>query len=269
MSITDPQNSYDGDVIADQAATITRLRAEVEKREQRDLERAEKYLKEHAELRAEIELLTKERDEQVAANIAWVSRIETAESALTALRMLCAKMKAPELLAIGERLRTQDNRITQNPMFCVQEKYKIRGLDQRWTDRTEWILDGETVEPETEGAEEYGYREEWQTVMVAFTEEGCKEYLRQNSHNLRVPRIYVESFNRCPEMIAIRQALALTAEALAGKVLCDGKEVEELRRDRERLDWLGNYYWDKFVVRFTSCADEKQLRAAIDAAMKP
>lgn len=30
MSITDPQNSYDGDVIADQAATITRLRAEVE-----------------------------------------------------------------------------------------------------------------------------------------------------------------------------------------------------------------------------------------------
>lgn len=111
------------------------------------------------------------------------------------------------LLEIAERLRTQDNRITQNPMFCVQQRVKIRGLHPRWSDNTEWILDGEVVEPETEGAEEYGYRHEWQTVMVAFTEEGCKEYLRQNSHNLREPRIYVESFNRCPEMIAIRDWL--------------------------------------------------------------
>lgn len=30
-----------------------------------------------------------------------------------------------ELFAIGEQLRTQDNRITQNPMFCVQEKRRV------------------------------------------------------------------------------------------------------------------------------------------------
>ncbi len=109
---------------------------------------------------------------------------------------------------IGKRLRTQDNRITQNPMFCVQQKRRIGGFDKRWTDNTYWILDGEEVEPETEGAEEIGYRDQWETVMVAFTEEGCKEYLRQNGHNLREPRIYVESFNRCPEMILIREMLA-------------------------------------------------------------
>lgn len=113
----------------------------------------------------------------------------------------------PELQAIGERLRTQDNRITHNPMFCVQQKRRIVGLHRDYSDQTVWILDGEQVEPETEGATEYGVREHWETVMVAFTEEGCKEYLRQNGHNLRAPRIYVESFNRCPEMIAIRDFL--------------------------------------------------------------
>lgn len=116
---------------------------------------------------------------------------------------------AQELAEVGERIRTQDNRITDNPMFCVQQKVRIHGLDKHWTDEhTEWILDGQQVEPETEGAKEFGYRDIWETVMVAFTEGGCKEYLRQNGHNLRAPRIYVESFNRCPEMVAIRQWLA-------------------------------------------------------------
>jgi hypothetical protein len=45
------------------------------------------------------------------------------------------------------------------------------------------------------------------------TEAGCQEYLRLNGHNDRrrahngEVQIYVESFNRCPEMIAIREAL--------------------------------------------------------------
>lgn len=118
-----------------------------------------------------------------------------------------------QLKAIGALLRTQDNRITQNPMFCVQQKRRQRGLDKRCSDNTEWYFNGETVPEETEGAQEYGYRDYWETVMVAFTEEGCKEYLRQNGHNLSEPRIYVESFNRCPEMIAIRDFLISLPES--------------------------------------------------------
>jgi hypothetical protein len=115
---------------------------------------------------------------------------------------------ATELQLIGERLRTQDNRITQNPMFCVQQKRRIYGLDPRWTDNTVWYRNGEMVEDGTEeNAERVGYLDYWETVMVAFTEGGCNEYLRQNGHNLKEPRIYVESFNRCPEMIAIRDFL--------------------------------------------------------------
>jgi hypothetical protein len=111
-----------------------------------------------------------------------------------------------QLKAIAEKLRTQDNRITQNPMFCVQQRCKyITPAD--FTGENVWVLDGEEVEEGTDGAKEYGIRWQWETVMVAFTEDGCKEYLRQNGHNLREPRIYLESFNRCPEMIAIRDFL--------------------------------------------------------------
>lgn len=116
-------------------------------------------------------------------------------------------MSELSLSEISARLRTQDNRITQNPMFCVQQKRRVVGLDPRWTDNTIWYHNGEKVDEECEGAIKVGVLDLWETVMVAFTEEGCKEYLRQNAHNLREPRIYVESFNRCPEMILLRHWL--------------------------------------------------------------
>lgn len=117
-----------------------------------------------------------------------------------------------ELKKIAQNLKTQDNRGTSNPMFCVQEKKRIVGLDAAYATETVWIDmesgDTEEVEPETPGAEEFGVFEYWETVMVTFTKEGCEEYLRQNGHNHRgETRIYVESFNRCPEMIAIRDFL--------------------------------------------------------------
>lgn len=121
------------------------------------------------------------------------------------------------LKEIGERLKTQDNRITQNPMFCVQERKRDYGYAPHWVGDTVWILDGEETTKGHAGAEEVGYKDRWETVMVAFTEEGCKEYLQLNGHNHHGQiRIYVESFNRCPEMIAIRDALM--AERFSGEV---------------------------------------------------
>ncbi len=129
-----------------------------------------------------------------------------------------------ELLAIGERLRTQDNRITQNPMFCVQEKRRDVGYDWAYCDRVCWrdganetILyddDPDFKEPEGDEWERFGYRDRWETVMVAFTEVGCQQYISLNGHNHRGElRIYVESFNRCPEMVAIREALMANDQA--------------------------------------------------------
>lgn len=134
-----------------------------------------------------------------------------------------------DLLDISERLKTQDNRITEHPMFCVQIKIRDVGYDTAYCDNKCWH-DGanqETVydddpdfkEPEGDEWDEFGYRDRWETVMVAFTEGGCKEYLELNGHNDKrraykgEVRIYAESFRRCPEMIAIREALMSNNQA--------------------------------------------------------
>ena len=123
-----------------------------------------------------------------------------------------------DLNDIAERLRTQDNRCTMEPMFCLQIKVRDVGYDPQYADgETVWIDtnsgDYEEVAPETEGAEEFGFKDRWETVMVAFTEEGLNDYMRQDGHNVKQrahngeTRIYVESFRRCEEMIRIRKAL--------------------------------------------------------------
>ena len=124
-----------------------------------------------------------------------------------------------ELLDIGERLKTQDNRCTANPMFCVQIKVRDIGYDHNYSDDLCWYRDinGEPEivydKPDGDEWEQCGYKDRWETVMVAFTRKGCEEYLELNGHNDRrrayngEVQIFVESFNRCPEMIRIREAL--------------------------------------------------------------
>ena len=141
-----------------------------------------------------------------------------------------AAVGSNRLLAISERLKTQDNRITQNPMFCVQIKVRDVGYDWAYADSHCWrdSANGLTIydddkdfkgEPEGDEWDKFGYRDRWETVMVAFTEKGCEEYLELNGHNDRrrahngEVQIYVESFNRCPEMIAIREALMANDQA--------------------------------------------------------
>lgn len=125
---------------------------------------------------------------------------------------------ASALFAIGERLRTQDNRCTADPMFCVQVKVRDVGFDSAYAEQYCWHdgANDETIydddknfkEPEGDEWDKFGYRDRWETVMVAFTEAGCEEYIRQNGHNHRgEKRIYAESFRRCPEMLAIREFL--------------------------------------------------------------
>jgi len=114
--------------------------------------------------------------------------------------------------------------MTQNPMFCVRIKRRDVGYDSDYATGKCWhnldnceetIYDDDPNFQEPEGKEwgEFGYVDRWETVMVAFTEGGCKEYMELDGHNVtrRAFRgeweIYAESFNRCPEMIAIREAL--------------------------------------------------------------
>ena len=130
-------------------------------------------------------------------------------------------MNLPE---ISERLRTQDNRCTADPMFCMQIKVRDVGYYSGLVDNHCWrtedaesdtLYDGDPgfAVPEGEEWDCYGYVDRWETVMVAFTERGCQEFLELDGHNVRARafrgevRIYAESFRRCPEMLAIRAAL--------------------------------------------------------------
>lgn len=155
-------------------------------------------------------------------------------------------LSSHDLLAIGERLRTQDNRCTANPMFIVQQQRSFgvepgEGEMDVWLDEDWEEVDEETAAKldELDHAFEWDMTEEqkailarhtkrgikhhWEFVMAAFSEEGCKEYLRLDGQNLTKPRIYAMSFNRCPEMLAIRETLL----SLANDKLTDAPEAHE------------------------------------------
>lgn len=140
-----------------------------------------------------------------------------------------------EIAEISENLKTQDNRSTRDPMFCVQVLERIGSLEpgygsgtmfydgangceyysddsdnSRWHELMYAYENGDDL-PDDVGSG--NYHEVWLTVQTCFTEAGCKRYLELDGHNLRHyhgVRIYVESFQRNPEMLAIREALLET-----------------------------------------------------------
>lgn len=79
-----------------------------------------------------------------------------------------------EMKEIGLRLATQDNRITQDPMFEVRD-----GGGQRWP----------------------------KVVTYCLTESAAQAYIDANRHNMKNPTIYATSLYRNYEMIAIRKFL--------------------------------------------------------------
>lgn len=85
------------------------------------------------------------------------------------------KVEIPsEILALTERLRTQDNLATAHPVWCVQVKAKMG---------------------------------QWATVKVALSRKGIDDYLAVDGHNLKGHRVWVDSLNRCQEMIQLREWL--------------------------------------------------------------
>lgn len=128
-------------------------------------------------------------------------------------------MTLPE---ISTNLKTQDNRITAEPIFLLQVKVREEGFDSGYSDSQCWINfdneviyddDKDFVEPEGKEWDNFGYRDRWETVTMCFTEEGCKRYMKINGHNVKPRafrgewRIYVDTLYRNEEMINIRKAL--------------------------------------------------------------
>lgn len=147
-----------------------------------------------------------------------------ANRADAAEKRLATPVRLPDTLdGIGENLRTQDNRITSEPMFCVYQKREIVAGAEYDHDRIVWV-----DEDGLEANERQRMRlellhdncrevpEKWRRVAVkeidefvtcCFTEKGCKDYLACNGHNLRLPFIYVKSGFRNAEYISLRKWL--------------------------------------------------------------
>jgi excinuclease UvrABC helicase subunit UvrB len=123
-----------------------------------------------------------------------------------------------------KNLREQNNRITANPIFTVQRKERIYGLDSSYSDDHIWLDQGDEIYDEDLIMElnrkDYDfedidkryykcyYRDEWINVQPFFTEVAANRYLDINGHNLggrENCRIYVESGYRNAEWQAIRE----------------------------------------------------------------
>lgn len=132
----------------------------------------------------------------------------------------------PELLEIAENLATQDNRITDQPLFIVQQK-RTYVTEENYNDsRYEWRetesgdhckadpLRAKRLEAiyqrtyeKPKGWERYCVFDVWEFVTACFTEQGCKDYIAINGHNLREPRIYADGSFRNHEYQAVRNFL--------------------------------------------------------------
>lgn len=134
---------------------------------------------------------------------------------------------------IGELIRTQDNRITAEPIFIVQQKRRICGVEDDYADghmwydplRCESYDDDEKAERDAERESEDlppvqwqrgGYVDTWEFVTACFTEQGCKDYIAADGHNLREPRIYAAGSYRNNEWRAVRKYLAASQAAADG-----------------------------------------------------
>ncbi|UDQ77705.1 hypothetical protein LJQ72_09200 [Pectobacterium brasiliense] len=140
----------------------------------------------------------------------------------TLKQQLAAERATKELLNIGNNIRAQDNRATDQPMFVVFEKQEIIGSDEHSPSRIVWCRDGEEVSESrakrlealhqecraTDGYERYAMQEIDVFVTACFTEQGCKDFLRQDGHNHRLPYIYACGSFRNHEYQAVRNFLA-------------------------------------------------------------
>lgn len=142
-----------------------------------------------------------------------------------------------EIREIGRLILTQDNRITSDPIFMVQERKRTFGIADAYTDNFAWIdqdsgdyreatpAEGKRLqEKQDEGKptvmrglkyERVGYADEWVHVQPFFTEKAADDYVASQKHRHSVPlRVYVESGHRNPQWRLLRRIFMDTAMAV-------------------------------------------------------
>lgn len=146
-----------------------------------------------------------------------------------------------DMRRIGAKIRTQDNRMTDSPMFLVQQKVRDYGFAEGFADDYEWVscTAEQIVQPRLAKRLEkiwydgdrtcldkkyyrVGYKDRWEFVTACFTESGCREYIHRNRHNLhRHVRIFADGTYRNTELRAVREFLLSLAPASEDESGCN------------------------------------------------
>lgn len=192
-------------------------------------------------------------DISIPANfeLACLRRMLELEARCSALAAENAGLKAEreQISEIGELIRTQDNRITDQPFFAVMTKREMITSEDHDYDRICWVENqsGDYVEAtETqhrrleaiyqgryevkEGWDRFAMKEIDVFVTGCFTEHGCKEYIRQNGHNLNKPFIYAFGSYRNHEYQKVRKFImgmpeTPSTDAFLAEVRAQGVEM--------------------------------------------
>ena len=210
--------------LAEAEAKCAALLDELEAKDKRIVEQNTELFKQSADI-AELTLSRKNAWRQAsAARQGFDEQFSLRETAEKRIAELEARRVPDSFNIIGENIRTQDNRITSEPIFCVFQKREIVVDEDYDCDRIVWV-----DEEGCEATERQRMRlellhdncretpDKWRRIAVkdiddfvtcCFTEQGCKDYLACNGHNLRLPFIYVKSGFRNAEYIGIRNWLA-------------------------------------------------------------
>ena len=161
---------------------------------------------------------------------------------------------ANTLKEISEKILTQDNRCTSQPLFVVFQKKRIYGMDPEYDGPIVWIADDYEAEPDEHKKLEEDYeinyveRDGWQRtsyididvfVTACFTEDGAKAYIEINGHNLKEPFIYVETLHRNAEMNTVRDALKNIQNE---DLLSTGELIKERDLALKRADSNSEFY---------------------------
>lgn len=126
---------------------------------------------------------------------------------------------------IAELIRTQDNACTAEPIYTVQSRRRIYGMDGDYGEQYDWINEGQDYEAvtdpdeikrledlddageETEGYSKVYYIDIWEHKTSCLTEKAARDYIERMGHHMTDARVYVESGWRNKEWIAIREYL--------------------------------------------------------------
>lgn len=142
------------------------------------------------------------------------------------------------LKELAAQVKSQDNACTSHPIFVVQQRRRIYGMDSSYVDEFEWI-DSESNVADDEERErlEAGYQagedepdfwtrthyvDTWESVQPFFSRAAAEAYILRNRHNLCAPRIEVDSAYRNEEWQLVRALLQALQDSPRRPDGCEG-----------------------------------------------